>query len=146
MLMNRDPIPVDENTSRRMRSVRTSGSDVELRLRRELYRRGLRYRVNLQGLPGTPDVAFTRAKVAVFVDGCFWHGCPQHYVRPRANADFWKSKVQRNVERDKETDRVLHDDGWKVIRIWEHEDPVAAADQIAETVGVRRQRSHQSAS
>ena len=132
-----------------MQGNRGRDTSPELRIRSLVHRLGLRFRVDtrpIQDFRRTADLVFRTARVAVFVDGCFWHGCPQHYVRPRANADFWKSKVQRNMERDKETDRVLHDDGWKVIRIWEHEDPVAAADQIAETVGVRRQRSHQSAS
>ncbi len=136
--MNRDPIPVDENTSRRMRNVRTSGSDVELRLRRELYRRGLRYRVNLPGRPGTPDVVFTRAKVAVFVDGCFWHCCPLHGSQPKTNESWWRRKLDANVERDRRKDAELEDLGWLPVHVWEHEDSSEAASRIYELWSTRR--------
>ena len=129
-LMANPPSPVDEVTSRRMRKVRRSGSDVELRLRRELHRRGLRYRVNLRGLPGTPDVAFTRVKVAVFVDGCFWHCCPDHGVTPKANREWWVDKLEGNVDRDRRKDQELQGIGWLPVHIWEHECPVEAARGI----------------
>jgi DNA mismatch endonuclease (patch repair protein) len=101
-----------------------------LALRRELHRRGLRYRVNLGNLPGRPDIALTRAKVAVFVDGCFWHGCPEHAVAPKANADWWRSKLGANVARDRRNDVALRESGWLVVRAWEHENPVVVADGI----------------
>ncbi len=102
-------------------------------MRRLLHRGGLRYRVTYP-VPGMSrrsiDVAFTRAKVAVFLDGCFWHGCPEHGTRPRANSAWWDVKLRRNAERDAETDRVLRASGWTVLRFWEHED----ARLVAETV------------
>jgi DNA mismatch endonuclease (patch repair protein) len=105
----------------------------ELLLRSELHQRGLRYRVQVK-VPGnrrrTIDIAFTRARLAVYVDGCFWHGCPQHHVRPRANSEWWEWKIARNQARDQDTDRELGEAGWEVLRIWEHEEPVAAADQV----------------
>ena len=122
--------PADEKTSRRMRKVRRSGSEIELRLRRELHRRGLRYRVNLHGLPGTPDVAFTRVKVAVFVDGCFWHRYPVHGTEPKSNGPWWKEKLDANVERDRRKDAELEVLGWLPVHIWEHDDPVEAASLI----------------
>ena len=128
--MTGEPGPADEATSRRMRKVRRSGSDVELRLRRELHRRGLRYRVNLRGLPGTPDVAFTRVKVAVFVDGCFWHRCPTHGTEPKSNGPWWKEKLDTNVERDRRKDAELEELGWLPVHVWEHDDPVEAASLI----------------
>lgn len=76
------------------------------------------------------DVAFTRAKVAIFLDGCFWHGCPEHATQPRANADWWRQKLRSNVERDADTTRVLTDQGWTVLRFWEHEEPASIADAI----------------
>ena len=77
---------------------------------------------------------FTRAKVAVFVDGCFWHRCPQHGTEPKANAAWWKVKLDRNVDRDRETDQVLTAAGWTVIRVWEHEDPIEAARRVVTAV------------
>jgi DNA mismatch endonuclease (patch repair protein) len=109
----------------------------ELLLRRALHRRGLRYRVNFRGLPGRPDVAFTRARLAVFVDGCFWHRCPEHGSLPKNNRNWWAAKLDRNVERDREQDETLRALGWLSIRVWEHEDPLTAADHI-ETVWRRR--------
>lgn len=105
----------------------------EMALRRELHRRGLRYRVHRKPLPGvrrTVDVVFTTAKIAVFVDGCFWHRCPDHATFPATNARWWSEKLDRNVERDRDTDRRLGEAGWAVIRIWEHEDPKSAADRV----------------
>lgn len=109
----------------------------EMALRRALHARGARYRVQLTGLPGRPDVALTRARVAVFVDGCFWHRCPVHGVAPKSNAAWWQAKLNRNVERDREVDRRLRELGWEVVHVWEHE----AADQAAErVVAIWRQR------
>jgi DNA mismatch endonuclease (patch repair protein) len=119
---------------------RTTGTDPETALRRELHRRGLRYRVNrapVAGIRRTADVVFSKARVAVFVDGCFWHGCPDHKTFPRANAEWWRAKLTRNVERDRETDRTLMDSGWLVIRVWEHENSARAAARIARTVRSR---------
>lgn len=75
-------------------------------------------------------MTFTRAKVAVFVDGCYWHGCPSHGTRPAANREWWDWKIQRNRDRDADTNCLLDKQGWTVVRVWEHEDPVAAADRI----------------
>lgn len=114
-------------------------------LRRNLFARGLRYRVGLK-VPGnrrrTIDIAFTRAKVAVFVDGCFWHRCPQHSVPVKNNADWWTSKLDANVRRDRETDQMLLADGWRVLRFWEHEDPQAAAALVARAVRQVEGRAH----
>jgi DNA mismatch endonuclease (patch repair protein) len=82
----------------------------------------------------TADLVFTRAKVAVFVDGCFWHGCPQHHTIAKTNAGFWASKVQANRERDTDTTYSLVEAGWKVLRFWEHEEPVDVARRIASVV------------
>jgi len=76
------------------------------------------------------DIAFTKAKVAVFLDGCFWHGCPEHGTQPRANADWWDVKLRRNAARDVETDGLLEAAGWRVLRFWEHEPPEAVADRV----------------
>jgi len=107
----------------------------EMALRQELHRMGLRYRVDHVVIPGVrrrADVAFTRARLAVFVDGCFWHGCPRHGTRPKANAEWWGNKLEANVARDRDTDNRLAAAGWRVVRLWEHEDMLASASRIAE--------------
>lgn len=123
-----------------MRGAKRRDTAAELALRRELHALGLRYRVAYP-IPGqrrrTIDVAFTRTKVAVFVDGCFWHGCPEHGTDPRSNSEWWKTKLAANRARDRDTDRLLDGLGWSVIRIWEHEDVRDAATVISQVVGAR---------
>lgn len=105
----------------------------ELALRSELHRRGLRFRVDRRPVPGIrtrADVVFPSAQVAIYVDGCFWHGCPEHGTMPKANSGFWGPKLARNQERDREIDSALSAAGWTVVRIWEHEDPLDAADRV----------------
>jgi DNA mismatch endonuclease (patch repair protein) len=120
---------VSDRYSRQKRS----GTAPELLLRRELHRRGRRFRVQLRitGLPRRRvDVAFTRWHLVVFVDGCFWHGCPVHGVLPGANREWWTWKLARNRDRDLDTDERLRALGWQVLRIWEHVSPDDAADQV----------------
>ncbi|MFJ3496435.1 very short patch repair endonuclease [Streptomyces sp. NPDC086091] len=109
----------------------------ELAVRRLLHAAGLRYRVE-HPVPGMArrrmDVAFTRAKVAVLIDGCFWHGCPQHATRPKANAEWWRAKLDRNMARDRETTDHLTALGWVVLRFWEHEAPQDVALKVGATV------------
>lgn len=107
--------------SEQMARVRSSNTDAEMLLRRSLWREGLRFRVTCRFLPGSPDVAFTRWRLAVFVDGCFWHGCPIHYTSPKANSTFWQEKKARNCARDARVDGELISLGWSVLRVWEHE-------------------------
>lgn len=80
----------------------------------------------------TIDIAFTRIHLAVYVDGCFWHGCPEHHVQPKANSDWWRWKIERNQARDRDTDRELAEHGWHVLRLWEHVDALEAADLVAD--------------
>lgn len=112
-------------------------SSTERVLRSALHARGLRFRKHVEPLPGVrcrPDVVFTRARVAVFVDGCFWHQCPEHFRPSRRNAEWWAAKLQRNVARDREQDLALAEAGWIVVRVWEHEDVDAAADRVSAIV------------
>lgn len=112
----------------------------EMSVRRLLHAAGLRYRVNL-AVPGMPrrtiDIAFGKAKIAVFMDGCFWHGCPDHATSPKANAEWWRAKLDKNMARDRETSRHLEAAGWTVLRFWEHERP---ADVAAAVARARRDR------
>jgi DNA mismatch endonuclease (patch repair protein) len=106
----------------------------ELKIRSILHRLGFRYRVDYQPIKGIrrrADVAFIGPRVTVFVDGCFWHGCPEHGTWPKANSKFWRNKIETNKKRDAETTKLLEKAGWKVVRVWEHEDPVIAAKKIA---------------
>ena len=110
----------------------------EALVRSALHRRGLRFRksrrINLGERWTRPDAVFVRARVALFVDGCFWHRCPEHGNIPRANSDYWAPKLAGNVARDRYTDRALTELGWTVIRAWEHEAPPAVADRVANAV------------
>jgi DNA mismatch endonuclease (patch repair protein) len=109
----------------------------ELSLRRALHRRGLRYRVGvrpIRELRGAADIVFTRARVAVYVDGCFWHLCPEHATMPANNASWWRAKLEGNWERDRRTDALLESQGWRVVRVWEHEDPEEAATRVVDAV------------
>ncbi|MDQ2912654.1 MAG: very short patch repair endonuclease [Chloroflexota bacterium] len=103
-----------------MARVRTRDTAEELELRRALHRRGFRYRIH-SSLPGRPDIVFSTRRIAVFVDGCFWHGCPLHYTAPRVNWEFWKKKVEENRERDVRSDAKLQSAGWAAIHVWQHE-------------------------
>jgi DNA mismatch endonuclease (patch repair protein) len=122
---------------KRMRSARQRDTQAEIELRRLLHARGLRFRVHRAILPGVrrhADIAFVRARVAVFVDGCFWHCCPIHRSFPRANARWWAEKLRANRRRDADTNRRLRLAGWHVERVWEHESPDTAAARVAATV------------
>jgi DNA mismatch endonuclease (patch repair protein) len=124
-----------------MQSNRPRDTRPELVLRRILHGMGLRYRVSARPLPDlrrTADLVFRPSLVAVFIDGCFWHGCPEHGSQPRSNSDYWAPKLARNIERDMETNSALEAAGWKVIRIWEHEDANRAARRIVRAVRARR--------
>ncbi|WKU45592.1 very short patch repair endonuclease [Streptomyces sp. VNUA116] len=126
---------------RNMQAIRNKDTKPEQLIRRLVHAQGLRYRLHARPLPDlrrTADLVFRPAKVAVFIDGCYWHGCPEHYVRPRTNSGFWSEKVARNIARDRETNEHLIAAGWLVLRFWEHEPSDLCADKIAATVIARR--------
>ncbi len=113
---SRKPLTRSENMAR----IRSRDTKPEIRLRKALWAAGCRYRLYYD-LPGRPDIVFIRERLAVFVDGCFWHGCPLHYSAPRTREDFWKSKLRKNVLRDMAADDALASENWRVIRIWQHD-------------------------
>lgn len=121
--------------SRCMSRIQGKHTKPEVLLRKALWAGGLRYRLHAK-LPGRPDIVFTKVKIAVFIDGCFWHCCPLHGVRPKTNADFWEAKLAGNVARDKNNEIKLQQQGWHVLRFWEH--------QIEEDVATVAKRIHQS--
>lgn len=135
------PVPSSAAVSAQMKRMGRRDTAPELALRRALTARGLRYRLHRRDLPGTPDIAFITARVAVFVDGCFWHGCSDHGVLPKANRAWWEAKLAANRARDVRKDRALIDAGWLPVHVWEHEDPETVAQQLAELVESRLRTS-----
>lgn len=134
------PGPSSTLVERRMKNTPRRDTPKELALRRELHSRGLRYLVDSAPLPGLrrrADLVFRGARVAVFVDGCFWHGCPRHGTVPVANRNWWVEKLARNVERDRDTGERLRQAGWHVVRVWEHEATPAAADRVERALSRR---------
>jgi DNA mismatch endonuclease, patch repair protein len=126
---------------RKMQRQRRRDTPIELALRSELFRRGLRYFVHRRPIPGLrreADIVFPRARLAVFVDSCWWHACPEHGTVPRSNHAWWAMKLTKNQMRDRDTTEQFEGAGWIVVRVWEHEDVGGAADRIAAAVASRR--------
>ncbi len=137
------PAASSEEVRRRMTRQRRSDTQPELSLRRRLWGQGLRYRVDYKVLPlhrRRADLAFLGPRVAVFVDGCFWHGCPEHGTAPRSNAWWWEEKLTTNRARDQDTGSALQEAGWRVLRLWEHTEPTIAADMVEQALQRPEQR------
>lgn len=136
------PPASSQAVSTRMRQQRRRDTEPELLVRKALFARGLRYRTHLP-VPGAPrrtmDIGFPRRRIAVFIDGCFWHGCPEHGTTPQSNGSWWSSKIAENVERDAETARILADQGWQVLRFWEHDSVEEVADTVSSTLATNQQ-------
>jgi DNA mismatch endonuclease (patch repair protein) len=132
------PHPASPGRSANMRANRRADTKPELALRKALHGRGLRYRkdyrIDLAGARVRPDIAFTARRVAVFVDGCFWHACPEHGTKPAANTWYWEPKLARNVQRDRAADTALVQAGWRVVRVWEHETLEAAVAAVISAI------------
>ncbi|MYW91863.1 very short patch repair endonuclease [Amycolatopsis rubida] len=127
--------------SARMSKQKSRNTGIEMALRKILHAAGYRYRVHrrpVKGVRREADLVFGPSRVAVFVDGCFWHGCPEHGTWPKNNADYWRTKIETNRRRDANTDAVLLEAGWLPVRIWEHEATEVAASRVIETVKERR--------
>ncbi|MFE3443721.1 very short patch repair endonuclease [Nocardia sp. NPDC059180] len=146
---------MSDGRSRNMRANRRTDTKPEVALRQALHRMGYRYRKDLRfeacGVKVRPDVVFTARKVAVFVDGCFWHVCPEHGRQPTRNEWYWTPKLRRNVERDRAADAALAEAGWRVVRVWEHVEPSAAvaavvavlegaSEHVSDNIASRRRR------
>ncbi|MDX1883241.1 very short patch repair endonuclease [Mycolicibacterium sp. 120270] len=129
-MKRRSPAALNELVSKQMSAMPTRNTGTELALRRALHQLGLRFRIQDRSLPGRPDVVFTRARIAVFVDGCFWHKCPTHGTAPKNNSEWWLAKLNENVARDRRNDSKLLELGWLPVHVWEHEDPDVSAESI----------------
>lgn len=141
------PRPLSDTIRRRMENARQRDTSIELELGRELKSLGLSFESNVVPLAGTrsrPDLLFPIARVAVFVNGCFWHGCPEHGTWPKHNAAWWRTKIEANRARDVKNDKILIDAGWTVFRYWEHDDPRRAAHEIADCIRGRGISLHRS--
>lgn len=127
------PSPSSAAAFVRMKTQKRRDTKPELLIRSALHRQGLRFRVDQAPIPGMrsrADIVFTKKRLAVFVNGCFWHSCPQHGTWPKSNADWWRKKLLANKQRDLLVDSKLKEAGWRALRIWEHEDPAGAAEKI----------------
>ena len=135
------PEPSSSTVSTRMSRQARRDTTPEVAVRKLLHASGYRYRLH-ERVPHMPrrtiDIAFTKAKVAVFLDGCFWHGCPEHATRPKVNAEWWQQKLDRNMARDAETTDHLKAAGWTVLRFWEHQPPAQVAKLVAKAVDRER--------
>lgn len=110
-----------EQRANNMSKIRGKNTQPEIKFRKLLWSMGIRgYRIHYN-LPGKPDIVFTKKKIAIFIDGCFWHQCPIDFQEPETRKEFWMNKIQSNIDRDKKVNGQLNNDGWTVIRIWEHE-------------------------
>lgn len=131
------PAPSSYAALQRMQAAKPRDTAPEKALRSALFRKGLRFRVDAKPIKEfnrKSDIIFRSAKVAVFVDGCFWHGCPIHGTQAKANAEFWRNKIKQNRLRDLDTSEKLKKAGWKVVRVWEHENPEKVAEKVLELV------------
>ncbi|MFF4124210.1 very short patch repair endonuclease [Microbispora rosea] len=140
------PAPLNEGRSRNMRANRRADTKPEVALRSALHRLGYRYRKDLRidlgdGVKVRPDIVFTARKVAVFVDGCFWHVCPEHGRQPTVNEWYWTPKLRRNMERDQRANAALAEAGWQVIRLWEHEPLPSAIEAVVAALNPRSEHS-----
>lgn len=120
-----------ENRSKNMKAIRSSRTKIEDKVCSELWNRGYRFRRNVAGLFGKPDIAIKKYKLVIFIDSCFWHGCPLHCITPASNQEYWTKKLSRNKERDAEVTNYYQNKGWRIVRIWEHQ---LKGEKFAETI------------
>lgn len=104
-----------------MSKIKAKETKLEVQFRKELWKAGFRYRKNVSGYYGKPDILLVKYKTVIFIDSCFWHGCKKHFKLPRSKVEFWKKKIERNRKRDIEVDKYYKEIGWKILRVWEHE-------------------------
>jgi DNA mismatch endonuclease (patch repair protein) len=126
-----------------MQAQKTTGTKIELQVRRGLHARGYRYRVDRRLLPDHPyrgDIVWSSRRMVVFLDGCFWHGCPVHGTAPKSNRNWWHAKIEGNRQRDRRVDEILRQRGWTVLRFWEHDDPGAIVESVIDHLATSGRR------
>lgn len=129
-----------EARTRAMRAVKSQDSKMEVAFRSALWRVGLRFYKNVKTLPGKPDIVFPKKKLVVFLDSCFWHGCPQHLRKPVSNTDYWQAKFERNRRRDAQVNAYYRENNWRIVRIWEHELKTDFAGKVAQVAQLAQKR------
>ncbi len=133
-----------EVRTRTMRAVKSNDSKMEIKFRSALWRSGLRFYKNVKSLSGKPDIVFPKKKVVIFLDSCFWHGCPEHLRMPKSNLDYWQPKIERNKKRDSEINAYYSENNWQIFRIWEHELKTNFDNQVSEVArAVRRSQNYE---
>ena len=110
-----------EARSKNMQAIKSNNTNLELKLSKEIWNEGIRFRKNSKKLFGKPDISIKKYKIVIFIDSCFWHGCELHYRIPKSNEDFWYKKIHRNIERDKQVTDYYKIKGWYILRVWEHQ-------------------------
>lgn len=110
-----------EQRHKNMTHIKSTNTKIEKDITKALWNLGYRFRKNVKGLPGKPDIAIKKYKIVIFLDSCFWHKCPEHFKKPKSNLEYWEPKIKRNVERDAEINRYYQNKNWHILRIWEHE-------------------------
>lgn len=110
-----------EQRKKNMQAIKSKNTKMESIVCKELWHRGIRFRKNVKELPGKPDIAIKKYKIAIFLDSCFWHKCPLHFIRPKSNNSYWDNKIERNINRDKEVNNFYKQNGWHLLRVWEHQ-------------------------
>lgn len=110
-----------EQRHKNMTHIKNSNTKIEQDITKALWKHGFRFRKNVKSLPGKPDIAIQKYKIVIFLDSCFWHKCPEHFIMPKSNLEYWEPKIQRNVERDLKINSYYTEKGWHILRIWEHE-------------------------
>ena len=139
--MDRVPHPLNEAVRARFKAQKTRDTTPEVLVRRLLHKAGARYRLEVRAendLRTKPDIVFRGPRLAVYIDGCFWHGCPEHFIPPKNNAAWWQEKISANKTRDGRSRRALADRGWTVLSFWEHDDPSDVAQQVLSILAKRR--------
>ncbi len=135
------PLPKSQLVSAQLSRMPSHSTQPEVALRRALHAAGLRFRVNRKDLPGRPDLVLSRARLAIFIDGCFWHSCPEHGVMPKNNGEWWRAKLAENTERDRRKDRELEELGWTPLHFWEHQPVNLISDIVTEMWKTRTGRA-----
>lgn len=120
-----------ELRKKNMQAIKSKNTKMESIVCKELWRRGIRFRKNVKELPGKPDIAIKKYKIAIFLDSCFWHKCPLHFIRPKSNNAYWDNKIERNINRDKEVNNFYKQNGWHLLRVWEHQFKIKDTQQKA---------------